>query len=265
MVTLIPGNHGELAMPKPFAIVTAASKGIGLELARIAALEHYEVLITADEPQIEQAAAELRSIGADVRAIEADLATSEGLNRLLRAMAGRPLDVLCLNTSMGMDGPFLDQPVSQWRRTVDANVTGTLYLLQVALREMVDRDQGRVLVTGSISGFVPDSHNAVHNGTKALIDSVTESIRNELEDISDVTLTTLMPGATEAELMARAGLMNSRAGQQQQADPAAIAREGWRALMAGERHVVSGWKRNRAEVAMSDLVSSSVSGHRRHH
>jgi len=245
-------------MAEKFAVITGASTGIGFELAHIAAEEGYDLLIVADEPLIEAAASDLRSKGVDVRSVEADLSTLEGVDRLLEAANGRRIDVLCANAGTGTGGPFLDQDVAVWRHAVDTNVTGTLYLLQTALRDMVWRNDGRILVTGSIAGYIPGAFNAVYNGTKAMIDNVTEAIRNEIKDAKGVTLTTLMPGATDTDFFARADMLDTDIGQDpSKADPAKVARDGWDAMMAGKGHIVSGWK-NKAQVAAAGVVPQSM-------
>ena len=245
-------------MAEKFAVITGASTGIGFELAHIAAEEGYDLLIVADEPLIEAAASDLRSKGVDVRSVEADLSTLEGVDRLLEAANGRRIDVLCANAGTGTGGPFLDQDVAVWRHAVDTNVTGTLYLLQTALRDMVRQNDGRILVTGSIAGYIPGAFNAVYNGTKAMIDNVTEAIRNEIKDAKGVTLTTLMPGATDTEFFARADMLDTDIGQDpSKADPAKVARDGWDAMMAGKGHIVSGWK-NKAQVAAAGVVPQSM-------
>jgi NAD(P)-dependent dehydrogenase (short-subunit alcohol dehydrogenase family) len=130
--------------------------------------------------------------------------------------------------------------VETWRHAVDTNVTGTLYLLQKVLRDMVARDDGKILVTGSIAGYIPGAFNAVYNGTKAMIDNVTEALRNEIKDVKGVTLTTLMPGATDTEFFARAGMLDTDVGQDpHKADPAKVARDegrrSWRARATSSR------------------------------
>src|SRR3981189_3019004 len=114
---------------RPFAIVTGASTGIGLELAKRCAKEGYDLLIAADEPAIEQAAASLKGKGAKVDALEIDLATIEGVDKLYAAARGRPVDVLLANAGRGLGHAFLDQDFAKVRRVIDTNVTGTTYLV----------------------------------------------------------------------------------------------------------------------------------------
>lgn len=244
-------------MADKFAVITGASTGIGFELATIAAQEGYDILVVADEPLIDAAAADFKQFGTDVRSIEADLSSIEGVDMLLQAVGGRPIDVLCANAGTSLGRAFLDQPVEAWRRTIDTNVTGTLYLLQRTLTEMRARGAGKVLVTGSIAGYVPGPFNPVYNATKAFIDNFTEAVRNELKDDAGITLTTLMPGATETEFFARAEMEDTAVGQAKKDDPAKVARDGWDALVAGKGHVVSGWY-NKLQVAAAGVVPQSI-------
>jgi short-subunit dehydrogenase len=244
-------------MANKFAIVTGASTGIGFELASLAAESGYDLLVVADEPLIDAAAADFKTHGVNVESIEADLATFEGVDRLLEAARGREIDVLCANAGTGTGGAFLDQDAAKWRHTVDTNITGTLYLLQRVLRDMTTRGEGRVLVTGSIAGYIPGAFNAVYNGTKAFVDNFTDALRNELKDIEGVTVTTLMPGATDTEFFERAGMEDTSVGQAKKADPAKVARDGWQAMLKGEERIVSGFM-NKLQVAVAGIVPPSI-------
>jgi short-subunit dehydrogenase len=243
-------------MANKLAIVTGASTGIGFELATLAAKEGYDLIVVADEPLIDAAAQDFRQFGTDVRSVQADLGTIEGVDTLLAA-AERPVDLVCANAGVGTGGAFLDHDVVNWRHSIDTNVTGTVYLLQKVLREMVARGSGKVLVTGSIAGYIPGSFNAIYNATKAFVDNFTEALRNELKDVEGVTLTTLMPGPTDTEFFARAGMLDTKVGQQDKADPAKVAKDGWDALMAGKGHIVSGLS-NKLQVAGSGIVPQPI-------
>ncbi len=244
-------------MANKLAIVTGASTGIGFELATLAAKDGYDLIVVADEPLIDAAAADFGQFGVEVRSVQADLATIEGVDTLLAAAEGRSVDLLCANAGVGTGGPFLDQEVGNWRHSIDTNVTGTVYLLQKVLQDMVARGAGKVLVTGSIAGYIPGSFNAVYNATKAFVDNFTEALRNELKDEPGVVLTTLMPGPTDTEFFARAGMLDTKVGQQEKADPAKVAKDGWDAMMAGKGHIVSGLS-NKLQVAGSGVVPQSV-------
>ena len=240
---------------RKFAIVTGASSGIGLELARLAAQDGYDLLVVADTPLVDASAA-LKDLGVEVRSVETDLSTGPGVDRLLDAAGGRDIDLLCANAGHGLGHAFLEQQPREWRHVIDTNITGTLLLIQRVAREMVARNEGKILVTGSIAGFLPGSFQAVYNGTKAFLDSFTEALRNELKD-TNVTITNLMPGATETEFFARAEMLDTRVGTQKKADPAAVAGDGWKALMAGKGHVVSGWG-NKLKVAIAHVAPAAM-------
>ena len=245
-------------MPNKFAIVTGASTGIGFELATLAAKDGYDLLVVADEPLIDAAAADFKQFGTEVESVEADLATIEDVDRLLSAARGRQIDLLCANAGRGLGHAFLDQDLADWRRVVDTNITGTAYLLQKVLKQMVARDAGKILVTGSIAGFIPGSFNAVYNGTKAFVDNFTDALRNEIKESRGVTLTTLMPGPVETEFFDRAEMMDTSVGvSESKSDPADVARDGWDALMAGKASIVSGWK-NKLQVAAANVTPAAI-------
>lgn len=245
-------------MADKFAIVTGASTGIGFELASIAAENGYNLLVVADEELVEAAARDFRLHGVSVDAVQADLSTIEGVDAVLAAAAGRHIDLLCANAGRGLGHGFLDQDVADWRRVVDTNITGTLYLLQRVLKSMVARDDGKVLITGSIAGFIPGSFQAVYNGTKAFVDSFADALRNEIKDAKGVAVTTLMPGPVETEFFDRADMLDTSVGaSRSKSDPADVARDGWKALMNGDAHFVSGWK-NKIQAAAAHVMPAAV-------
>lgn len=245
-------------MANKLAMVTGASTGIGFELATLAAKQGFDLVVVANEPLIDAAARDFEQLGVQVIPVEADLATIEGVDRLLDAAGERHIDLLFANAGTGTGRAFLDQEVATWRHAVDTNIIGTLYLLQKVLKQMVARGDGKILVTGSIAGYIPGTFNAVYNATKAFIDNFTEALRNEIKDVEGVTLTTLMPGPTDTEFFARAEMLDTPVGQSEhKADPAKVAKDGWDALMAGKGHIVSGLS-NKLQVAGSGIMPQSV-------
>ena len=240
---------------RKFAIVTGASSGIGLEIAKLAAQDGYDLLVAADTPFVD-AAAGLKDFGVEVRQVECDLSTQQGVDQLLDAAGGRDIDVLVANAGHGLGGPFLEQSTSDWRHVVDTNITGTLMLLQAGLKSMVARGEGKVLITGSIAGHVAGSFQAVYNGSKAFIDSFAAAIGNELKD-TNITVTCLKPGATETEFFHRADMDDTKVGQSKKADPADTAKTGWKAMLKGEHAVVDGLM-NKATVLASGVMSEAM-------
>ncbi len=245
-------------MADKFAIITGASTGIGFELATLAAKQGYDIVVVANEPLINAAANDFEQFGNTVTAVEADLSTIEGVDALLAAANGRQIDLLCANAGHGLGHAFLDQEVRNWRMVVDTNITGTAYLLQKVLKPMVARNAGKVLVTGSIAGYIPGSFQAVYNGTKAFIDSFVAALQNELKDADGVTITNLMPGPTDTEFFARGDMLDTDVGSDpKKDDPAKVAQDGWDALMAGKASVVSGWK-NKLQSTLANVTPNAV-------
>jgi short-subunit dehydrogenase len=244
------------ANTRQLAVVTGASAGIGYELAKICAENGYDLVVAADQPEINKVAEDFRALGAAVDSVEADLATLEGVDKLYAATGGRQVDALLANAGHGLGQAFLDQNFDDVRHVIDTNITGTIYLLQKVGKDMRARAQGRILITGSIAGFMPGTYQAVYNGTKAFIDSFSFALRAELKD-SGVTVTCLMPGATETEFFERAGMEDTKVGQSEKDDPADVAKTGFDAMMRGDGDVVSGWK-NKLQSAIASVTPAGV-------
>jgi short-subunit dehydrogenase len=254
----LPIAERAMSDSRQFAIVTGASTGIGLELARCCAQNNFDLLIAADEPEIETVAANLRSLGATVEAVEADLSTLEGVDKLYDASkrSGRPVDALLANAGRGLGRAFLDQDFGQIRHVIDTNVTGTVYLLHKIGNDMRRRNSGRILITGSIAGFTPGSFQAVYNGTKAFLDSFSFAIREELRD-TEISVTCLMPGATETEFFRRADMMDTKVGTAEKDDAAMVAKAGFDAMMRGDGDIVTGFK-NKVQTAAASVTPAGV-------
>jgi short-subunit dehydrogenase len=238
------------------AVVTGASTGIGYELARCCALEGFDLVVCADEPAINTAARDFEALGAHVIAVEADLATLEGVDRLYEAIGGRPVAALLANAGRGLSKGFLDQNFDDVRHVVDTNITGTLYLIHRVGRDMRARRQGRILITGSIAGFLPGTFQAVYNASKAFLDSFSFALRAELKD-TGVTVTCLMPGATETDFFERADMLDTKIGASKKDDPADVARQGFEAMMQGKGDVVTGWH-NKLQSAIANITPASI-------
>ncbi len=243
---------------RPLAIVTGASAGIGYELAKQCVENGFDLVIAADQAKIEDAAADFRAMGATVTAVQADLATLDGVDQLYAAAqsTNRPAEALLANAGHGLGKGFLDQDFSEARHVVDTNITGTLYLIQKVGRDMRARNKGRILITGSIAGFTPGSFQAVYNGTKAFIDSFSFALRNEVKD-TEITVTCLMPGATETEFFERADMLDTKVGAAKKDDPAMVAEVGFKAMMNGEGDVVAGWK-NKIQTSIASVTPAAM-------
>jgi short-subunit dehydrogenase len=241
---------------RPLAVVTGASSGIGYELARIAAESGYDLVIAADDPGIVEAAQALRALGASVDEIHVDLATEEGIEAFIDLIGVRPPDLLFANAGHGLGRAFLQQDLADILHVIDTNVTGTVILLHRLLPAMVERQMGRVLITGSVAGLIPGSFQAVYNGTKAFLDNFSFALRNELKD-TGLTVTCLMPGATDTEFFERADMLDTKVGQEKKMDPAKVAKIGFDAMMRGDGDVVAGLK-NKFQAAMAAITPETI-------
>ena len=241
------------------ALVTGASTGIGLELARIARADGHQTIVVADEPAIHQTAAEL-----DAEAVEADLATPDGVAAVLAHLGGREVELLMLNAGTGLGHAFLDQDPQRIDHVVMTNVLGVLRLAHPLGRRMQARGQGRILITGSIAGFMPGTFQAIYNASKAFLNNFALGWNEELKD-TGVTVTCLMPGPTDTAFFERAGLLDTPIGQMKNKDdPAMVARAGYDAMMAGQAQMTPGLK-NKMQATLAEVLPAGLvaKAHRR--
>ena len=241
---------------RPLAVVTGASSGIGRELARLAAEDGHDLVIAADEGPLDQVADELRALGAQVEPVHTDLARPQGIDLVMAAIEQRPVAVLLANAGHGLGHAFLDQEFAAIRHVIDTNVTGTLDLIHRVGRRMLAHGRGRILITGSIAGFMPGAFQAVYNGSKAFIDSFSYALRNELKD-SGITVTVLMPGPTDTRFFERADMLDTKVAVDKKDDPADVARVGYQAMKDGESDVVAGLK-NKLQATLANVTPAEL-------
>jgi short-subunit dehydrogenase len=244
---------------KPLALVTGASSGIGLELARQFGQNGFDLVIAAEGSGLSAAAAELRQTGAEVQPVQVDLRTPEGVSQLYSAAtaAGRSLDAVALNAGVGRGGAFIDTPLADEQDIIDLNVTSTVHLAKLVLKDMAARDEGKVLITSSIASTMPGSFQAVYNASKSFLQSFTEALQEELKD-TGLTLTSLMPGPTETEFFERADMLDTPVGQSKKDDAAQVAKQGFEALMKGEDKLVAGSLKTKAQGLANKVLPDSL-------
>jgi uncharacterized protein len=246
---------------RPLAVVTGASSGIGLELAKQFAEHDFDLVVAAEDAGIETAADVLRSFGAAVTPAQVDLSTYEGCEQLVSQVAstGRPVEALALNAGVGSGGPFDETDLRKELEVIAVNVTSTVHLAKRFIPPMVERGSGKVLITSSIASTQPGPYEAVYAATKAFDQSFAESIRSELKS-KGVTITSLMPGVTQTNFFSRADMDDTRAGSNStmQDDPAKVAEQGFQALMKGEEKVVAGNLMNKVMAAAGRLTPDSA-------
>lgn len=241
---------------KPLAVVTGASSGIGLELAKQFARHDFDLVLTAEDDELAAAADEVRACGAHVDAVRADLAAADGVEQLVRHLGGtgRPVEALAVNAGVGINGEFAgDTRLEDQLTVVDLNVRSAVHLTKRVLPDMVERGHGRVLFTSSIAGTSPAPYQAVYAASKAFLTSFSEGLRAEVAD-KGVTVTALLPGPTDTEFFERADMEDTKIAAGDKDSAAEIAEAGFDALMAGEDKVVPGSAKNKLQSAASRVL-----------
>ncbi|MFA6085184.1 SDR family NAD(P)-dependent oxidoreductase [Mucilaginibacter sp.] len=247
-----------------YALITGATSGIGKELAKLFAKDQYNLIIVARyQHELDETAQELRQNGIDVITIAKDLFNHDEVFSLCDDIrkTGIQVDVLVNDAGQGVYGQFKDNDIHRELKIIDLNIGALTILTKYFLKEMVSRNNGRILNVASIASTTPGPWQAVYHATKAYVLSLTEAIREEVKD-TEITITALLPGVTDTDFFAKAGMLDSKAVQNKEAmaNPADVAKDGYEALMADEDKVVSGFK-NKVQVAMSTMTPDSTLAH----
>ena len=245
---------------RPLALVTGASSGIGLELAKQFAENGFDLIVAAEDVELDDATEALRALGGAVAPVSVDLTKRDDVERLAAAVrgAGRPLDAAALNAGVGHGGPFAETDLEAELGIVELNCASTVHLAKRVVQDMVVRGQGRILFTSSVASQAPEPFQAVYGASKAFVQSFALALREELED-SGVTVTALLPGPTDTEFFDRAELTDTKLGaSDKKDDPALVARQGFEGLMRGEASVFAGSLSSKAMGRLSAVTPDSV-------
>jgi short-subunit dehydrogenase len=243
------------------ALITGASSGIGFELAKIFAKNGYDLLIVSHTEKIEDKAEELKGFGVQVESIESDLASREGAKNVYQKVQslGRPVDVLAVNAGVGVSGTAWEVPIEEQLNLIDLNVRSLVELTSYVLKDMVEANSGKILMTSSIAAEMPGPYYAVYAASKAFIQSYCEAIRFEVKESKlDIAVTSLQPGPTDTEFFKTAGMEDTKAGQGKKDDPALVAQDGFDALMANKDHVVAGSFKNKVQTVVGKFISEEA-------
>lgn len=242
-----------------FAVITGASSGIGLELAKQFASHGFDLLITSDSERVEMAASDIRQLGVKVVTIRANLATYDGVELLYNRIRaeGRPVDAIAINAGVGVGGPFVETSLAEELNLISLNVVSVVHLAKRVLHDMVARNEGRVLFTSSIAAEMPGPFEAVYAASKAFVFSLAEAIRVELKD-TNIVITALQPGVTDTNFFHRAGMEDTKLAQSKKSDPADVARQGFEALMKNKDHVLAAKTKEKIQVALGQVVPEKL-------
>jgi short-subunit dehydrogenase len=244
------------ASKRQLAVITGASSGIGLELAKQCATNGFDLIMCAEDAEIQTAATQLQSeLGIQVQAIQLDLSTRDGVEQLAMAVrnTGRPVDALLLNAGVGVGGPFLETSLDAELKMVELNCNHTIHLAKRLVPDMVARRSGRVLVTASIASTTPSPYHTIYGATKAFVMSFAEGLRAELAD-TGVTVTALQPGPTDTNFFERANMTDTQVGRAEKDDPAEVAKRGFEAMMDGKDAVLAGGLKSRLQGLANEVL-----------
>jgi short-subunit dehydrogenase len=242
----------------PLALVTGASSGIGLELARQFAEHGFDLVIVAENDGIRQAASELEAYGQSVVPLQIDLASATGVDELYARLEtlDRQVDAVAINAGVGVGGAFVETDLDAEINLINLNVTSVVRLAKRTLQDMTERNAGRVLFTASIAAEAPGPFHAVYAASKAFVLSFAEAVRNELKD-TNITITALQPGATDTNFFARAGMEDTKVAVGPKSDPKDVAKQGFDALMKGKDHVVAAMLKEKVKVVAGQVLPES--------
>lgn len=249
------------------ALITGATEGIGYELARLFAKDKFNLIIVArTEEELKKTAQSLETeYSINVKTIVKDLielGSAKEVYEEVKSQVGE-IDVLVNNAAQGQYGKFLDTDSNRELDIIHLNIVSYIQLTKLFLKDMVAKNKGKILNVGSIAGETPGPWQSVYHGTKAFIHSWTEAINNEIKD-TDVSLTILLPGATDTGFFDKANMEDSKIKKEQElADPAKVAKDGFDALMAGKHKITSGLK-NKVMTGMSNVIPDNLAAEAMH-
>jgi short-subunit dehydrogenase len=248
--------------PRPLALVTGASSGIGLELAKQFAEHGYDLIVAAEDVELDDATEELRALGGAVAPVSVDLTERADVERLVAAVrgSGRPLAAAALNAGVGVGGAFVDTELERELEIVELNCASTVHLAKRVVQDMVAQGSGRILFTSSIASQAPEPFQAVYAASKSFVQFFALALREELTG-TGVTVTSLLPGPTDTEFFDRADLTDTALGaSDHKDDPALVARQGFDGLMKGEASVFAGSLASKVMGKLSAVLPDSLAG-----
>lgn len=247
---------------KKHVLITGATSGIGYELAKLFAKDGYPlVLVARHEADLNQTAQELKSeFRVSVTTIAKDLFRPDAPFEVYGEVKARSINIgtLVNDAGQGQYGQFKDTDLKRELNIIQLNICSLVVLTKLFLKDMLAVGSGRILNLSSIASKSPGPWQSVYHGTKAFVQSFTESLREEVKD-KGVVVTALLPGATDTDFFHKAEMERSKIVQDPDklSDPADVAKDGYEALMRGDDMIVSGFK-NKIQVAMGAITPDSA-------
>ncbi len=247
------------ANSRPLAVVTGASSGIGLALAREFAHHQFDLVVAADDSAVYDVAQRISLDGVTVRAVQEDLATEQGVRRLWNAVRAwkKPIEAAALNGGIALNGRFAsDTELPVELRVIDVNVRSSVYLAKLALTDMARNGHGRLLLTSSVEAVLPGTNQAVYAASQAFLNSFGDALRAELRG-TGVTVTTLLPRPTDTPIFEKLGAATIF-GAAPKSSPETVARQAFEGLMRGDDHVIAGSMVDRLIVRTAQALPDSA-------
>lgn len=229
---------------KRYVLITGATMGIGYELAKLFAQDGYNLILVARTVEdLESKAAEFSAGGIEVVTIAKDLFQPRAAFEVYDEVKRRNIevDILVNDAGQGQYGLFVEGDIERYLDIIQLNVSSLTVLTHLFLKDMVSRNEGKILQLASIASELPGPWQAVYHATKAYVLHFTESLIQELKG-TNVTITALQPGATATDFFNKADMLESKILDSKLSDPGKVARDGYEALMEGDDKIVSGAK-----------------------
>jgi short-subunit dehydrogenase len=245
-----------------YALVTGATSGIGYELAKLFAADGYNlVLVARNQERLQEITDELKQqFSVEITPLVKDLFKREAAREIFDKTQemGITVNVLVNDAGQGEWGKFLDTDLQRELDIIQLNISSLVSLTKFYLKDMVNRNEGKILQLGSEAGKTPIPLFAVYAATKAFVLSFSAALANELKD-TNITITALLPGATDTDFFHKASMEDSKTYREEKLlPPEQVAKDGYEALMKGESKIISGAK-TKMHVFMADVLGDKMS------
>ncbi|RZK20330.1 MAG: SDR family oxidoreductase [Hymenobacter sp.] len=250
-----------MADQQKYALITGGTSGIGRELAKLFAADKYNLVIVArSQDELSQTATEFQQqYGIEVKTIAKDLMQRQAPFEVYDEIKaqGIQIDVLVNDAGQGQYGTFTTTDINRELDIIQLNIGAYVTFTKLYLQEMVARNEGKILQVASIASQLPGPLQSIYHGTKAFVLSFTESVQEEIKD-SKVTLTALQPGLTDTDFFNKADMTRAKnVAEGGAASAADVAKDGYDALLKGEKKIVSGFM-NKVQVAASNIIPEAL-------